>query len=117
MIIDEAHHFRNTGIKGDNEADRQSKRFWRLYDIAEGKSMFLLTATPVNNRLTDLQHMIELFSRREPDFFKDAPLGIHSLPGHFRKMEKDLRKSSSTGPTARPEEGVETECPSRPSRC
>jgi len=55
--------------------------------------MFLLTATPVNNRLTDLQHMIELFSRREADYFKDAPLGIHSLPGHFRKMEKALERA------------------------
>jgi hypothetical protein len=52
--------------------------------------LFLLTATPVNNRLTDLQHMIELFSRGQADYFRDAPLGIHSLPGHFRKMEKDL---------------------------
>ena len=48
----------------------------------------MLTATPVNNRLTDLQHMIELFSRRRPDHFKAAPLGIHSLAGHFRKLEK-----------------------------
>jgi hypothetical protein len=46
----------------------------------------------VNNRLLDLQHMIELFSRREPGYFKGAPLGIHSLPGHFRKMENDLEK-------------------------
>ena len=55
-----------------------------------GKNLYLLTATPVNNRLTDLQHLIELFSQRQADYFKDAPLGIHSLPGHFRKMEKDL---------------------------
>src|SRR5204863_3753983 len=54
--------------------------------------MFLLTATPVNNRLTDLQHMIELFSRKQADYFKDAPLGIHSLPGHFRTIEKNLER-------------------------
>src|SRR5690606_5576989 len=59
----------------------------------ENKTLFLLTATPVNNRLRDLQHMIELFSRRQADYFKDAPLGIHSLPGHFRKMEKDLERT------------------------
>jgi superfamily II DNA or RNA helicase len=88
IIVDEAHHFRNTGIKGDTD-DPQS-RYWKLFQIAEGKTLFLLTATPVNNRLTDLQHMIELFSRGQADYFRDAPLGIHSLPGHFRKMEKDL---------------------------
>jgi len=88
IIVDEAHHFRNTGIKGDTD-DPQS-RYWKLFQVAEGKTLFLLTATPVNNRLTDLQHMIELFSRGQADYFRDAPLGIHSLPGHFRKMEKDL---------------------------
>ncbi|HSW13228.1 MAG TPA: helicase-related protein [Solimonas sp.] len=91
ILVDEAHHFRNTGTKGD-EDDPQS-RYWKLYQLAEGKTLFMLTATPVNNRLRDLQHMIELFSRRQADYFKDAPLGIHSLPGHFRKMEKDLERS------------------------
>ena len=88
VVIDEAHHFRNPGLKGE-EGDRLS-RYWQLYDLVGDKALFLLTATPVNNRLIDLQHMIELFSRRTPDYFKDAPLGIHSLAGHFRRMEKDL---------------------------
>jgi hypothetical protein len=63
-----------------------------MFDLCEGKDVYLLTATPVNNRLLDFQHMIELFSRRQSNYFKAAPLGIHSLPGHFRKMEKDLEK-------------------------
>src|SRR5437667_194115 len=66
--------------------------YWQLFDIADGKTLFLLTATPVNNRLIDLQHMIELFSRREPAYFSRAPLGIHSLAGHFRKIEKELEE-------------------------
>lgn len=95
IVIDEAHHFRNPGIKGE-DGDIKS-RYWRLFEIAEGKKMFMLTATPVNNHLKDLQHMIELFSRREHDYFKAAPLGIHSLPGHFRKLEKALEKSLEVG--------------------
>ncbi|OHE18578.1 MAG: hypothetical protein A2X96_00030 [Syntrophobacterales bacterium GWC2_56_13] len=89
IVIDEAHHFRNPGVAGEKSG--RITRYRRLYDIADGKSIFLLTATPVNNRLLDLQHMIELFSRRKPDFFKST-LGIHSLAGHFRKMEKDLEQ-------------------------
>jgi superfamily II DNA or RNA helicase len=88
IIIDEAHHFRNPGIKG--EGGRRPSRYRKLFDICEGKKLFLLTATPINNHLSDLQHMIELFSRTQTAYFKDAPLGIHSLPGHFRKMEKAL---------------------------
>ncbi|MCB1633852.1 MAG: DEAD/DEAH box helicase family protein [Xanthomonadales bacterium] len=105
IIVDEAHHFRNTGTKGDE--DGPQSRYWKFYEIAEGKTLFMLTATPVNNRLRDLQHMIELFSRRQADYFKDAPLGIHSLPGHFRKMEKDLEQSLHR--TVDSEEGVQTD--------
>lgn len=82
VIIDEAHHFRN----------QASKRYRKLFEVLEGKQVFLLTATPVNNSLLDLQHEIELFSRRQVDYFKAAPLGIHSLPGHFRKLENALEK-------------------------
>ena len=90
LVVDEAHHFRNPGIKGE-EGGRRS-HYWQLFDLAAGKDLFLLTATPINNRLLDLQHMMELFTQRQADYFKDAPLGIHSLAGHFRKMEKDLEK-------------------------
>jgi SNF2 family DNA or RNA helicase len=88
IIIDEAHHFRNTGTRG--ESSTPESRYWKMSQLAEGKTLYLLTATPVNNSLRDLQHMIELFTQRQADYFKDAPLGIHSLPGHFRKMEKEL---------------------------
>ncbi len=91
VIVDEAHHFRNTGTKGDKEGERRS-RYWKLYDITEGKQLFHLTATPINNSLLDFQHMVELFSRHEPDYFSDAPLGIHSLAGHIRRLENSIEK-------------------------
>ncbi len=81
IIIDEAHHFRNIA------SDRSRK----LFEIADSKQVFLLTATPVNNSLYDLMHLIEYFSRRIPSYFSDAPLGIHTLRGHFRKMEDALQ--------------------------
>jgi hypothetical protein len=85
IVIDEAHHFRNPGSK------TKRSRYWALQDIAQGKQVFMLTATPINNRLIDLQHLIEHFTQRKADHFKDT-LGIHSLSGHFRKLEKDLQK-------------------------
>lgn len=92
VIIDEAHHFRNTGIRGNNEEERQS-RYWNMFDLCEGKQVVLMTATPINNQMLDLQHMIELFSRNQDDYFKEAPLGIHSLIGHIRKLENAIQKS------------------------
>lgn len=91
VIIDEAHHFRNTGIRGEEGEGRRS-RYWRLYDIAKDKQLYLLTATPINNSLLDFQHMVELFSRHRTDHFVDAPLGIHSLAGHIRQLERAVEK-------------------------
>lgn len=78
IVVDEAHHFRNIS----------SDRARQLYEMTEGKQLFLITATPINNSLYDLMHLIELFSRRQRDYFRAAPLGIHTLRGHFRKMEE-----------------------------
>lgn len=85
IVIDEAHHFRNPSTKKD------TSRYWQMQGLAKDKSVFMLTATPINNRLIDLQHLIEHFTQREAGHFKDT-LGIHSLPGHFRKLEKELSK-------------------------
>ena len=89
VIIDEAHHFRN----------RASNRYKKLFEIINSgcsKKLFMLTATPINNSFLDLQHLIELFTNRNEAYFKDAPLGIHSLKGHFRKMEKALEDATSS---------------------
>jgi superfamily II DNA or RNA helicase len=81
IIVDEAHHFRNIS----------SQRARKFYEMTEGKKLFFLTATPINNSLLDLQHLIEYFARRDnPAYFSEAPLGIHSLRGHFRRMEDAL---------------------------
>ena len=88
-IIDEAHHFRN----------RSSNRYRKLFEMmATGhqKQMFMLTATPINNSFLDLQHLIELFTHRQDDYFAAAPLGIHSLSGHFKKMEAKLTTMTGT---------------------
>jgi hypothetical protein len=94
IVIDEAHHFRNPGIKGTGE--KKPSRYWKLLDLIGGqrsvKQLFMLTATPINNQLDDLRHMIELFSRQKDDYFRST-LGIHSLRGHFITMERALRKA------------------------
>jgi superfamily II DNA or RNA helicase len=80
IVVDEAHHFRNMS----------SQRARQFYEMTEGKELYFLTATPINNSLYDLMHLIEYFSRREPGYFREAPLGIHTLRGHIRRMEDAL---------------------------
>jgi hypothetical protein len=94
VVIDEAHHFRNPGRPGDGQ-DIEPSRYFRLFELLNGelrgKTVFLLTATPINNRLTDFRHLAELFTRRDPTYFART-LGVSNLVAHFAQMEKDLRK-------------------------
>ena len=96
IIIDEAHHFRNTGREGNAETGREPSRYYRLYalldNVVRPKTLFMLTATPINNRLSDLRHLIELFTRRDEAYFART-LGVNNLRAHFNKMEKTLRQA------------------------
>ncbi len=95
IIVDEAHHFRNPGRAGDPETGEKRSRYYKFLDLINGtdrgKQLFLLTATPINNRLTDLRHLIELFTNREENHFSRT-LGITNLRAYFNKIERDLRR-------------------------
>jgi superfamily II DNA or RNA helicase len=95
VIIDEAHHFRNPGTRGDADEEIEPSRYYRLCDLldnaARPKTLFMLTATPINNRLSDFRHMTELFTRRDEAYF-GRTLGVHNLTAHFNNMEKALRQ-------------------------
>ncbi|WP_420638371.1 helicase-related protein [Candidatus Poriferisocius sp.] len=109
VIIDEAHHFRNRGSRGEhgNEDGRDRRsRYWRLYDLlnkkGRTKQLFMLTATPVNNRLADFRHLVELFSQGDEAYFGPS-LGVHNLTDHFSVMERHLQESIGDATRALPE--------------
>lgn len=85
VIIDEAHHFRK-------HATKRGKLLMDLMqhptDRGEKKSLFLLTATPINNTLHDLRRLIEYFANEDKHF---ASLGIQGkLVAYFNQLEKRL---------------------------
>ena len=96
VVIDEAHHFRNPGREGDADEGDKPSRYYQLYDLLDDvvrpKTLFMLTATPINNRLSDFRHMAELFTRRDETYFART-LGVNNLRAHFNEMEKELRKT------------------------
>ena len=132
VIIDEAHHFRNPGRKGSGDAldirqrdhsgqivgtgDKRPSRYRILHDLIangpEPKSVYLLTATPINNKLADFRHMVELFIPRTQDnkpvddFF--ATIGIRSLRGHFSKIERQLKKLTESNRSGEHEPDIDT---------
>jgi superfamily II DNA or RNA helicase len=102
VIIDEAHHFRNRGSARKEPEEGEVKdtrsRYYRLFDLIhdpeanrDPKSVFLLTATPINNSVIDLRNLIELFSRRKSGHF-GRTLGIHNLESHFASIARALNK-------------------------
>ncbi len=119
VVVDEAHHFRNRGRQGVYEGpggDDTRSRYWRLFDLIHGapdprtgvrsashrhKQLFMLTATPINNRVTDLRHMIELFTAGDDRYFAQT-LGINNLTTHFRNVERALEGRPSDADDGQP---------------
>ncbi len=68
VLIDEAHRFRNHGKwrpNPDNEDDYKGTRRHANLRQLRGKTMIMLTATPINNSATDLKNLISLFTSAE----------------------------------------------------
>ncbi|WP_173923337.1 helicase-related protein [Agromyces sp. Marseille-P2726] len=89
VIIDEAHNFRNHG-KSPTEENPWGSRWWRMHTICEGKTVFLLTATPINNSLFDLVHQAELFTGENSDAYF-ASIGVNSLRKYVASLEKPFK--------------------------
>lgn len=79
VVIDEAHAYRNP------ETDR-SATLRRFLEGAPRKDVVLLTATPVNNSLWDLYHLLSYFVRNDAQFIS---AGIPSLRQHFHEAEAE----------------------------
>lgn len=75
VVIDEAHAFRNPG-------NQRSAALKRLVSGDPPKRVALLTATPVNNSVMDLYHLIRIFAPSDAQF---AHLGIPSLARRFKE--------------------------------
>ncbi|MEE9402400.1 MAG: helicase-related protein, partial [Desulfobacteria bacterium] len=82
VIMDEAHHFRNP----------RSNRGRLFMELAQAKKLYMLTATPINNSLDDLYHLVNYFAQNKPDHFVKA--GIHHLRKHFLDAEKRLEQAT-----------------------
>ena len=83
IIIDEAHHFRNP----------RSNRGQLLMELAENKKLYLLTATPINNSLDDIYHLINYFAQNNRGHF--ASIGVHNFQRYFRDIEKRLENEDA----------------------
>jgi hypothetical protein len=77
VVIDEAHNLRNSGAQRSGAVDR-------VITAGNPKRVILLTATPVNNSLTDLETLIKYFIRDDARF---ASLGIPSIREYIKQAQ------------------------------
>lgn len=80
ILVDESHKFRN----------ELTQSYEQLKNICIGKKIILLSATPFNNRLTDLLAQIKLF---QPGKRSTIP-GVSNLETFFAAQEKELKSFS-----------------------
>ncbi|GAB48032.1 hypothetical protein MOPEL_033_00020 [Mobilicoccus pelagius NBRC 104925] len=78
VVIDEAHNLRNSSAQRSDAVDRV------ITAGSQPKQVVLLTATPVNNSLADLETLIKYFIRDDARF---ATLGIPSIRQYIKDAQ------------------------------
>lgn len=79
VFIDEAHRFRND----DNDT------YTKLHEICNGKKVVLISATPQNNRLSDIENQIYLFQNKNNS---NIIPNRKDLEGFFSTQKHKLKK-------------------------
>lgn len=73
IVIDESHNFRSGATK--SEHSRYKKLFDRVINTGVKTRVLLLSATPVNNRMSDIENQIRLITEND-----DEALIAHGIP-------------------------------------
>lgn len=77
ILIDEAHRFRS----------EQTDTYSKLAEICRGKKVILVTATPYNNKPSDLLSQIKLFQKTRRSTIPNLP----DVEGFFKSLERKLK--------------------------
>ncbi len=86
IVIDESHNFRNRVEKQDGNITRYQKLLSAIKKGNFTTKVLLLSATPVNNSLTDLRNQISLITADRDNAFRDMEI---------KSMDNLLRKTSA----------------------
>ena len=88
VVIDEAHNYRNP------DTEKRAKVLTRFLDTENPRDLVLLTATPVNNSITDLQTLFNYFLQDNTLATYKTP--YPSLKALFRKLKKEENDGINT---------------------
>ena len=78
VVLDEAHRFRN----------EMTQRYEKLHQIAFGKQVICVSATPLNNEISDIYSLLKLFQTPR----RSTIPGVRDLKRFFDERERQLRQ-------------------------
>lgn len=84
VFVDEAHRFRNEGTQG----------YEKLHQICWGKKVILVSATPLNNTISDIYAQIKLFQAPK----KSTIPGLANLDRFFSRLQGQITKEEKGTP-------------------
>ncbi len=84
IFVDEAHRFRNEGTQG----------YEKLHQICWGKKVILVSATPLNNTISDIYAQIKLFQTPK----KSTIPGVQNLDRFFSGLQRQIEKGEKGTP-------------------
>jgi len=79
IFVDEAHRFRNEVTQG----------YEKLHQICWGKKVILVSATPLNNKIDDIQSQLKLFQKPR----KSTIPGMPDYAAFFTRLNKELKRA------------------------
>jgi SNF2 family DNA or RNA helicase len=103
VVIDESHNFRNGGeVYGSDERDNRYNVLMKKV-IRKGvkTKVLMLSATPVNNRFTDLRNQLALAYEGKPAFINEKLNTSKSIDEIFRVAQRAFNDWSKLSPEQR----------------
>lgn len=87
VVIDESHNFRNR-IDDSEHLSRYTKLMNDIIKKGHGTKVLMLSATPVNNSLTDLKNQLSIITADKDHALEES--GIESISNLLRKAQKEI---------------------------
>ena len=102
VVIDESHNFRNgAGTHANTQENRYVKLMDKVIRAGVKTKVLMLSATPVNNRFTDLKNQLALAYEGDSEFINEQLDTKKPIEEIFRQAQKAFNAWSKLEPEAR----------------
>ncbi len=102
VVIDESHNFRNgAGTHANTQENRYIKLMDKVIRAGVRTKVLMLSATPVNNRFTDLKNQLAIAYEGNPEFINEKLDTKKSIDEIFRQAQKAFNAWSRLDPENR----------------